>query len=175
MLYALDKITPELMGEGHFVAPNASVIGNVVLQTHASVWFSVVIRGDVERVEVGARSNIQDGSVLHADPGFPLLIGEDVTVGHKAMVHGCTIGAGSLIGINAVILNGAKIGEHCLIGAGALVTEHSEIPAGSVVMGCPGKVVKTLSTEQREALVLGAAHYVENAQRFADGLIALEK
>ena len=174
MLYALDKITPELIGDGHFVAPNASVIGNVVLQPHASVWFSVVIRGDVERVEVGARSNVQDGAVLHADPGFPLLIGEDVTVGHKAMLHGCSIGAGSLIGINAVVLNGAIIGEHCLIGAGALVTENSEIPAGSVVMGCPGKVVKTLTVEQRGALALGAAHYVENAQRFADGLCALE-
>ncbi|MBT8149749.1 MAG: gamma carbonic anhydrase family protein [Pseudomonadales bacterium] len=174
MLYSLDSIAPVLLGEGHFVAPNASVIGNVTLHSHSSVWFGVVIRGDVERIEIGPRSNVQDGSVLHADPGHPLEIGADVTVGHKAVVHGCRIGDGSLIGINAVVLNGAKIGKHCLIGAGSLVTENSDIADGSVVMGCPGTIVKTLSGEQQQALALGAAHYVDNASQFTCGLQALD-
>ena len=175
MLYALDGTAPKLIGEGHFIAPNASVIGDVTLQTHASVWFGVVIRGDAERIEIGPRSNIQDGSVLHADAGLPLQIGAAVTVGHKVMLHGCSIGDGSLIGINAVVLNGAKVGKNYLIGAGALVTENTEIPDGSVVMGCPGKVVKHLSEEYQQALALGAEHYVENAQRYLLGLEPLEQ
>ncbi|MBT8138462.1 MAG: gamma carbonic anhydrase family protein [Gammaproteobacteria bacterium] len=170
MIYQLDDQSPQLIGEGHFVAPNASVIGDVTLQTQVGVWFGVVIRGDVERVEIGARSNVQDNSVLHADPGFPLLVGEDVTIGHKTMVHGCTIGDGSLVGINAVVLNGARIGRNCVIGAGAVVTENTEVPDGSMVLGCPGKVVKQLSEEMQHAIALGAAHYVENAARYAKGL-----
>lgn len=170
MLYQLDDTKVRLEGEGHFVAESAAVIGNVTLCEDVSVWFNVVIRADNEPMHVGARSNIQDGSVLHSDEGFPLTIGEDVTVGHKAMIHGCTIGDGSLIGINAVVLNGAKIGKGCLIGAGALVTEGMEVPDGSLVLGAPGKVRRQLSEAQREGLLASAAHYVENGHRYLRGL-----
>ena len=170
MLFQLDDDRVELRGSGQFVAHNATVIGKVVLEQDSSVWFNVVIRGDADQITVGPRSNVQDGSVLHADPGFPLQIGEDVTVGHKAMLHGCTIGDGSLIGINAVVLNGAKIGKGCLIGANALVTEGSEIPDGAMVLGAPAKVKRMLSEEEQAALRLSASHYVENGHRFAAGL-----
>lgn len=170
MLYRLDEYQPELLGEGHFVAPNAAVIGRVTLHAGASVWFSCVLRGDVEDITVGEGSNIQDGTVVHADPGFPVIVGRNVTVGHSAMLHGCRIGHGSLIGIGAVILNGATVGEGCLIAANALVTEGMDVPDGSVVMGSPGKVRKTLGEEEREALTLGAAHYVDNAARFVEHL-----
>ncbi|MGB5324372.1 MAG: gamma carbonic anhydrase family protein [Pseudomonadales bacterium] len=175
MIYALDNLRPQLQGAGHFIAPSASVIGDVVLHDRVGVWFGVVIRGDVERIEIGARSNVQDNSVLHADPGFPLHVGEDVTIGHKAMVHGCTIGDGSLIGINSIVLDGARIGRHCIIGAGALVTANAVIPDGSMVLGCPGKVVRTVSEAQRQALAQGAAHYVENAARFAKSLQPMDE
>lgn len=166
MIFSLEGKSVQRIGDGHFIAQNATVIGSVTLHEHSSVWFNVVIRGDAEEITVGARSNIQDASVLHADPGFPLVIGEDVTVGHKAMLHGCTIGDGSLIGINAVVLNGAKIGKGCLIGANALVTEGTEIPDGSMVLGSPAKIKRTLSDDEQAALRLSAAHYVENGQRF---------
>ena len=166
MMYSLAEKAPKLDSNGNFIAPNASVMGNVELLADASVWFGVVIRGDAEKIIVGAGSNIQDASVLHADPGYPLLIGNNVTVGHKAMLHGCIIGDDSLIGINAVVLNVAKIGKHCLIGANTLVTENTEIPDGSMVLGSPGKIVRQLSEEQRQALTLSAQHYVLNAQRF---------
>ena len=166
MMYSLAEKAPKLDSNGNFIAPNASVMGDVELLADASVWFGVVIRGDAEKIVVGAGSNIQDASVLHADPGYPLLIGNNVTVGHKAMLHGCIIGDDSLIGINAVVLNGAKIGKHCLIGANTLVTENTEIPDGSMVLGSPGKIVRQLSEEQRQALTLSAQHYVLNAQRF---------
>ena len=153
------------------MAPNAVVVGNVILKADASVWFGATLRGDNEPITVGIGSNIQDGSVLHSDPGFALTIGDHVTVGHKVMLHGCVIGDGSLIGINAVVLNGAKIGKNCLIGANALITEGKEIPDNSMVLGSPGKVVKTLSDEQAMGLRIGAAHYVENARRFREQML----
>ncbi len=170
MLYELDERRVKLEGEGHFVADNATVIGSVVLEEDVSIWFNAVLRGDTEEIRIGARSNIQDGSILHTDHGFPMLIGKDVTVGHKVMLHGCTVGDGSLIGINAVVLNGAKIGKGCLIGANALVTEGTEIPDGALVMGAPAKVKRMLSEEEQKTLLLSAAHYVENGQRFREGL-----
>ena len=174
MLYRLSQYQPELLGEGHFVAPNAALIGRVTLHSHASVWFSCVLRGDVEDITIGQGSNIQDGTVVHADPGYPVVVGRDVTVGHNAMLHGCTVGDGSLIGIGAVVLNGASVGSGCLIAANALVTEGMDVPDGSVVMGSPGKVRNTLSEEEREALKLNAVHYVENAGRFAGQLQEVE-
>lgn len=170
MLYQLAERRVQLEGSGHFIADNATLIGSVILKDSVSIWFNVVIRGDVDDIVVGARSNIQDGSILHADEGFPMHIGEDVTVGHKAMLHGCTVGRGSLIGINAVVLNGAKIGAGCLIGANALVTENMVIPDGSMVLGSPAKIRRSLSAEEQEALMLSAAHYVENGHRFATQL-----
>lgn len=136
----------------------------------SSVWFGATVRGDNETITIGARSNIQDGSVCHSDPGSPLTIGEDVTVGHLAMIHGCTIGNGTLVGIGATILNGAIIGENCLIGAHALITEGKVIPDNSMVVGSPGKVVKTLTDEQAARVKMGAQFYVANAKRFRDGL-----
>ncbi len=170
MLYQLGDKTPQLIGEGHYLAPGVSVIGDVVLRSHASLWFGVVVRGDAETITIGEGTNIQDGSVLHADPGFPLDIGRNVTVGHQVMLHGCTIGDDSLIGINAVVLNGAKIGKSCLVGANALVTENTEIPDYSMVLGSPAKIVRSLSEEQIAAIKLSGEHYVLNAQRFARDL-----
>jgi len=167
MKYSLGDKQVKLLGQGHFIAPNAAVIGDVTLHDNASVWFSCVLRGDADRIEVGAGSNIQDGTVMHADPGYPMIVGENVTVGHNAMLHGCTIGDYSLIGINAVVLNGASIGNYCLIGANALVTENMVIPDYSVVMGSPAKVVKTLPEAAQAQLRASAAHYVTNAERFS--------
>ncbi len=172
MLFQLGDLKVQRQGDDQFIAHNATVIGNVTLAEKVSVWFNVVIRGDAEKISIGARANIQDASVLHADPGFPLEIGEDVTVGHKAMLHGCTVGDGSLIGINAVVLNGAKIGKGCLIGANALVTEGTEIPDGSMVLGAPAKVKRMLSEDEQAALRLSASHYVENGERFLKELKA---
>ncbi len=171
MLWQLEERRVQAEG-AYFVAENATVIGSVVLHEGASVWFGAVLRGDADRIVIGPGSNVQDGSVLHTDPGFPLLVGRNVTIGHKVMLHGCQIGDNSLIGINAVVLNGARIGANCLIGAGALVTEGKEIPDSSVVMGAPGKVVKTLSAGQVEGLKASAAHYVHNGERYRDGLKA---
>ena len=172
MIFSLDDLHVTRHGNDQFIAHNATVIGAVTLHELVSIWFNVVIRGDAEKISIGARSNIQDASVLHADPGFPLQIGEDVTVGHKAMLHGCTIGDGSLIGINAVVLNGAKIGKGCLIGANALVTEGTEIPDGSMVLGSPAKIKRVLSEDEQAALKLSAAHYVDNGRRFRKHLKA---
>ena len=173
MLYELDGRRPVRHGEC-FIADNATVIGDVEIGHDVSIWFNAVIRGDTDRIIIGDNSNIQDGSVLHTDPGIVLEIGRNVTVGHKVMLHGCTIGDGSLIGINAVILNGAKIGRNCLIGANALIPEGKEIPDGSVVMGSPGKVVKELNDEQKAALAHGAEHYVDNGRRYREQLRAME-
>jgi carbonic anhydrase/acetyltransferase-like protein (isoleucine patch superfamily) len=170
MMYSLGEKRVNLLGEGHFIAPNAAVIGNVTLHENASVWFSCVLRGDSDRIEIGAGSNIQDGTVMHADPGFPMVVGENVTVGHNAMLHGCTIGDGSLVGINAVVLNGAKVGKGCLIGANALVTEGMEIPDGSMVLGSPAKIVRELNQEARLMLSHNADHYMGNARRFNETL-----
>jgi carbonic anhydrase/acetyltransferase-like protein (isoleucine patch superfamily) len=174
MLYELDGVGVRAEGE-HWVADSAVVVGNVLLKQNASVWFNAVIRGDNELITIGEGSNVQDGSVLHTDPGCPLTIGSHVTVGHKVMLHGCEIGEGSLIGINAVVLNGAKIGKNCIVGANALITEGKEIPDNSMVMGSPGKVVKTLTDEQAAGIRVGAAHYVENARRFKAGAVAQAK
>ncbi len=168
-LYQLDEHRP-LMAEGAWVADSAQVIGRVELGEDASVWFGAILRGDTEQLRIGKGSNVQDGSVLHADPGFPLVLGEHVTIGHQVMLHGCTVGDGSLIGIHAVVLNGAKIGKNCLVGAGALVTEGKEFPDGSMILGSPAKVVRQLTPEQIAALPRSAHHYVQNAKRFRDGL-----
>ena len=170
MIYSLGEQQVKLVGEGQYIAPNAAVIGNVTLHENCSIWFSCVLRGDAERIEVGAGSNIQDGTVMHADPGFPLVVGKNVTVGHNAMLHGCTIGDGSLVGISAVVLNGAKVGKGCLIGANALVTEGMEIPDGSLVLGSPAKIKTQLSEQQRLALMHNADHYIGNARRFKSEL-----
>lgn len=174
MLYKLETKEPILEGEGHFFAPTSCVIGDATLKANVSIWFGAVVRADVEKIEIGEGSNIQDAAVLHADPGSPLIIGRHVTVGHKAMLHGCTVGDETLIGINAVILNGAKIGKHCIIGACALVTENAVIPDGSVVMGAPAKVVKPLPEEAKALLLESAKHYVSNSQHFAKSLSVVE-
>tara|TARA_B100001173_G_scaffold266632_1_gene242244 strand:- start:215 stop:733 length:519 start_codon:yes stop_codon:yes gene_type:complete len=169
MLYKLGEDRP-INEEDYYVAENATVLGKVKLCKESSVWFGAIIRGDTELITIGERSNVQDGSVLHTDIGFPLNIGKDVTIGHKVMLHGCTIGDGSLIGINSVVLNGAKIGKGCLIGANALITEGTEIPDGSLVMGSPGKIRGELNDDQKQGLIMSAHHYVNNSKRFKDEL-----
>jgi len=174
-LYALGDHAPVLPENGdYWVAPGAHVIGKVVLEAATSVWFGSTLRGDNEVIHVGRGSNIQENCVLHTDMGFPLTIGENCTIGHKAMLHGCTIGDGALIGMGATILNGAVIGKNALIGAGALVTEGKEIPEGAVVMGAPGKVVKQMSPEQAARVAAGAQKYQKNMQRYRDDLKALD-
>jgi len=168
-IYQLADSSPTIH-ETAWVADSAEVIGNVEIAEDASVWFGTVVRGDTESIRIGRGSNVQDNSVLHADFGQPLTIGENVTVGHQVMLHGCTIGDGSLIGIQAVVLNGAKIGRNCIVGAGALVTEGKEFPDGSMILGSPAKVAKQLTPEQIAAFQAGARHYVENARRFRAGL-----
>ncbi|MEO0438617.1 MAG: gamma carbonic anhydrase family protein [Pseudomonadota bacterium] len=174
MLYRFGDHMPVLEGTGHYIAPNAAVIGRVVLRAYSSVWFSCTLRGDVEDIEIGKGSNIQDGTVVHADPGYPVRVGEDVTVGHNAMLHGCSIGDGSLIGINSVVLNGAVIGAGCLIGANALVTEGMQVPDGSMVLGSPAKVKRTLDEDTQAFLRANAQHYVANGARFSELLEALD-
>ena len=169
MLYKLDEHEPILDGN-YYVADSAIVLGKVRLCKDASVWFGAVLRGDTELITIGEGSNVQECSVLHTDLGFPLNIGKDVTIGHKVMLHGCTIGDGSLIGINSVVLNGAKIGKGCLIGANALITEGMEVPDGSLVLGSPGRIKGELSEDQQQGLILSAKHYVENGKRFKEGL-----
>lgn len=165
-VYALGDWTPEIAPDA-WIAPDANVIGHVVLEAKTSVWFGATLRGDTEVIHVGAGSNLQENAVFHADPGYPLTIGENVTVGHKAMLHGCAVGGNTLIGIGATVLNGAKIGRNCLIGAGALITENKVIPDGSLVMGAPGKVVRQLDEAAIQTLTWSAQHYQENAARFA--------
>ena len=168
-LYELDGVAPTL-ADSAWVADSAQVMGNVHLHEDSSVWFGAVLRGDTETITVGQGSNVQDGTVMHADVGFPLVVGERVTIGHQVMLHGCTIGDESLIGIGATVLNGARIGKNCLVGARALVTEGKEFPDGSMILGSPAKVVRQLTPEQIEGLRRSAAHYVENAQRYRKGL-----
>lgn len=168
-IYQLDSHTP-CVADSAWVADNAQVMGDVKIAADASVWFGVTVRGDTETIEIGEGSNIQDGSVLHADHGQPLKVGNNVTVGHMVMLHGCTIGDESLIGIGAVVLNGAKIGKNCLVGAGSLVTEGKTFPDGSMIMGSPAKVVRELSAEHIEGLRQSARHYQDNARRFKAGL-----
>ena len=173
MLYTLSGRTPELNGQQHFIAPNASVIGSVILENNVSIWFNVVIRGDNEPIRIGENSNVQDGVVMHTDPGAPLTLGKNVTVGHMAMLHGCTIGDGSLIGIHSTILNHAVIGRNCLIGANTLITEGKVIPDNSLVVGSPGKVLRSLREEEIAALHANAARYVENIGRYRGSLVSI--
>jgi carbonic anhydrase/acetyltransferase-like protein (isoleucine patch superfamily) len=172
MLYQLGKRKPIIEG-AHFIADNASIIGSVVLKENASVWFNCVIRGDNDVITIGEDSNVQDGAVLHTDPGFKLTLGKGVTVGHNAMVHGCEVGDFTLIGINAVVLNGAKIGKHCLIGANTFIPEKMEIPDGSLVVGSPAVIKRQLSEQQQKMLELGAYHYVQNGQRYSKELMPM--
>ncbi|WP_296490828.1 gamma carbonic anhydrase family protein [Rhodoferax sp.] len=168
-IYEVDGVVPQI-AETAWVADSAEVMGDVVLGEEVGIWFGVVVRGDTACIRVGARTNIQDMSVLHADAGMPLAIGAGVTVGHKAVLHGCTIGDDSLVGIGAVVLNGAKIGKGCLVGAGALVTEGKEFPDGSMIIGSPAKAVRQLTPEQLQGLRDSARHYVANARRFKASL-----
>jgi carbonic anhydrase/acetyltransferase-like protein (isoleucine patch superfamily) len=169
--YELDGVKVSTPGEGRYwVAPNALLLGKVELAENASVWFGAVLRGDNEPIRVGPRSNVQDGCVLHTDPGYPLDIGADCTIGHMVMLHGCTIGRGSLIGIGSIILNGAKIGEECLIGANTLIAEGKEIPPRSMVLGSPGKIIRQLTDEDVKRFGGAAGRYVANWKRYAKGL-----
>lgn len=170
-LYALDGIAPEIDPDTAWIAPTAVLIGRVVVKADAGIWFGVVARGDNEPIIIGVGSNVQENCVLHTDMGYPLTIGAGCTIGHKAMLHGCSIGDNTLIGMGATILNGARIGRDCLIGAGALVTEGKEIPDGSLVVGAPGKVIRALDTAAIEGLRRSAEGYVRNARRFAAGLV----
>lgn len=172
-LYALGAHRPTVHPDT-WVAPDANLVGQVVLEEGASVWFGTTIRADHEEIRVGRGSNVQENCVFHIDAGYPLTIGENCTIGHKVMLHGCTIGNNSLIGMGATVLNGAQIGENCLIGAGALITENKVIPDGSLVMGVPGKVVRDLDAEAIKGLTLSAVHYQENMRRFRDELRAVE-
>ncbi len=169
MIWELDGQAP-LLADDVWVAPDAQLIGKVTMAAGSSAWFGAVLRGDNEPITVGENSNLQEQVVCHTDPGYPVVIGADVTVGHKAMIHGCEIGDGSLIGMSATILNGARIGKGCLIGAGALVTEGKEIPDGSLVVGSPGKVLRVLDAAAREKLIDSARRYRANAARFRAGL-----
>lgn len=171
MIYTLGDRAPVFEGAGHFVADSASLIGSVRLKDKASVWFNCVLRGDNDWLVIGERSNIQDGSVLHTDPGIELIVGDGVTVGHKVMLHGCEIGNDSLIGIGSTILNGAKIGANCLVGANSLITENKNFPDGSLILGSPAKVVRELSKEEIAHVRWSADVYVENAARFEASLM----
>lgn len=168
-IWVLDGVAP-VVPDDSWVAPGAQVIGRVILMAGASVWFNAVLRGDNEPILIGEGSNIQDGCVLHTDPGCPLTVGRNCTVGHRAILHGCTIGDGVLVGMGATVMNGAKIGRGALIGAGAVVTEGKEIPEGALVLGAPGKVVRTLSEEEQARLLDSAARYRDNWRRFRAGL-----
>jgi carbonic anhydrase/acetyltransferase-like protein (isoleucine patch superfamily) len=169
MIYQLGELSPKI-SKSCFIAPNATVIGNVELEENSSIWFNVVIRADLAQVKIGKNSNIQDGCILHVDEGFPIDVSENVTIGHKVMLHGCSIGEGSLIGINAVVLNGAKVGKNCLVGANALVTENMIIPDGSLVLGSPAKIIKQLDEKTKLMIAEGAAHYVHSNHKYANEL-----
>jgi carbonic anhydrase/acetyltransferase-like protein (isoleucine patch superfamily) len=168
-LYQLDQTAPRI-AETAWVADSAQVIGNVDLAEGASLWFGVILRGDNETIRIGRNTNVQDSSVIHSDPGFPATLGDNVSIGHQVMLHGCTVGDGSLIGIQSVVLNGARIGKNCLVGAGSLVTEGKEFPDGSMILGRPAKVVRQLTEAEVEGLARIASHYVDNARRYKQGL-----
>ncbi len=169
-IYELDGIRPEITEDFHWIAPTAIVIGNAIVHPDVSIWFGTTVRGDNEPIEIGAGTNIQENCVLHTDPGFPVNIGEGCTIGHKAMIHGCTIGRNSLIGMGATVLNGARIGDNCLIGAGALVPEGKEIPDNSLVVGMPGKVIRTLGDDSAQGLRGAAEIYIAKARIYAKSL-----
>ena len=173
-LYSLDGVAPELPPEGrYFIAPDANLIGRVRLREDANVWFGATLRGDNEWIDVGERSNIQDLSVLHTDMGSPLTIGPDVTIGHAVILHGCTIGEGSLIGMGATIMNNAKIGRFCIVGANALILENKDYPDYSLILGAPAKVARRIDPSAAEGLLGSARHYVENGRRYASGLMKI--
>ena len=169
MLYDLENKKPKNLGE-NWVAPNAVVIGDVTLEKNTSVWFNTTLRGDIENIHIGEGSNIQDGSVLHTDPGYPLKVGKNVTIGHLVMLHGCTIGDNSLIGIGAVILNNVKIGKNCIIGAKSLITENKEIQDNSLVVGSPGRVIRKVTEEEIKAVEENAIHYQENWKKYSKSI-----
>ncbi len=168
-LYRLGDVSPTVAPSA-YVAPNASVIGKVVLAEQSSVWFNAILRGDNEIIAIGVGSNVQDGAVMHTDPGFPLIVGADVSVGHQAMLHGCTVGDGSLIGIQAVVLNAAVIGKGCLVGAGAVITERKVFADGTLILGAPAKVVRELKPEERGNLIEIAAHYAARGAHYRSHL-----
>lgn len=168
-VYELNGVSPRIAASA-WVADSAQVMGEVEIGENSSLWFGAIVRGDTETIRIGDNTNIQDGSVLHADVGMPLTIGNNVTVGHQVMLHGCTVGDGALIGIGAIVLNGAKIGKGCIVGAGALVTEGKEFPDGSMILGSPAKAVRELTPAQKEGLIKSAIHYVENAALYKTGL-----
>lgn len=170
-IYSLDGKSPVFEdAASSWIAPDASIIGNVFIGRDVGVWFCSVLRGDTEPIRIGARSNIQEHTMMHTDPGFPLIVGEGCTVGHRALLHGCTVGHNSLIGMGAIVLNGVRIGANSLVGAGALVTEGKEFPDGSLIVGSPAKVVRTLDAAAIDRLELSASHYVANQRRFSKGL-----
>ena len=171
-LYKLGEISPRVAASA-YVAPNATVLGNVVLAPYASVWFAATLRGDNEQISIGESSNVQDGAVLHTDPGVPLNVAANVTIGHQAMLHGCSVGEGSLIGIQSVVLNGAVIGKFCLVGAGAIVTENKIFGDGWLILGAPAKAVRELSAAEREKLLASAAGYAARAQQYRDTLVLM--
>lgn len=173
-LYAIDGTGPQFEDESsNWIAPDSTLIGNVRLGRDVSIWFGVVIRGDNEAIVIGARSNVQEHTIMHTDPGFPLTVGEGCTIGHRATLHGCTIGDNSLVGMGAIVLNGARIGKNCLVGAGALVTEGKEFPDNSLIVGSPAKAVRTLDQGAAEQLRASAEHYVGNGRRFKAGFLKL--
>jgi carbonic anhydrase/acetyltransferase-like protein (isoleucine patch superfamily) len=173
-LYALDGLTPTLPeGDDFWIAPNAQVMGNVIIEAGVGIWFGTVLRGDNEPITIGEGSNVQENSVFHTDPGFPVTIGKNCTIGHNAIIHGCSVGDNSLIGMGATVLNGAQIGKNCLIGAGALVTEGKVIPDGSLVVGMPAKAIRELDADAIVGLTKSALHYQANMRRFKDGLVEL--
>jgi len=169
MFYDLENKKIKNSGD-NWVAPTATIIGDVTLEKNTSIWFNATLRGDVENIHIGEGSNIQDGSVLHTDPGYPLKIGKDVTIGHLVMLHGCIIGDNSLIGIGAVILNNTKIGKNCIIGANALVTENKEIPDNSLLVGSPGKVIRQVTEEEVKLITKNAIHYQENWKKYSKSI-----
>ena len=171
-LYRIGEDVPRVAASA-WIADSAEVVGKVELGEDVGIWFGAVLRADTDPIRIGNGSNVQDGAVMHADPGFPATLGEHVTVGHQAMLHGCTVGDGSLIGIQAVLLNGARIGRHCLVGAGALVPEGREYPDGSLIFGRPAKVVRALSDDEIAGLRRAAEHYIENAHRFRTDLVKI--
>lgn len=171
-VYSLQGIAPQLPAS-HWLAPDCHLIGNVKIGDDVGVWFGAVLRGDNERIAIGARSNVQEHAMLHTDMGFPLDVGEDCTIGHRAILHGCTVGAGSLIGMGATVLNGARIGAGSLVGANALVTEGKQFEPGSLIVGSPAKAIRVLSAEEQQKLIMSAANYVKNWRRFAAGLVRL--
>jgi carbonic anhydrase/acetyltransferase-like protein (isoleucine patch superfamily) len=170
-LYALDGIAPQIDPDVGWIAPTAVLVGDIVVGPEVGIWFGVVARGDIETITIGARSNVQENCVLHTDTGYPLVIGENCTIGHSAIVHGCTIGDNTLVGMGATVLNGARIGKNCLIGANALITEGKDIPDNSMVVGAPGKVIRQIDAEGVRNLAASAERYVRNARRFAAGMV----